>query len=47
MEYEDGSSYEGDWVNDKFEGHGTYLWANGLRYEGDYKDGLMEGKGTM
>lgn len=34
MNYEDGSSYEGCWVNDKFEGYGTYTWANGMKYEG-------------
>jgi len=47
MDYNDGASYEGEYVNDKFEGLGTYIWANGMKYEGEYKEDHMEGKGIM
>jgi hypothetical protein len=34
----DGDIYEGQWVNDKAEGKGTYSHANGAYYEGDWID---------
>ena len=39
--------YEGDWVNNKAEGNGKYIWENGEYYIGQEKNGLKEGKGTM
>ena len=30
----DMSSYEGEYFNDKANGKGLYIWANGDRYEG-------------
>ena len=33
MEYEDGVTYTGDWVNDNYEGHGVYVFKSGERYE--------------
>ena len=32
---------------DKFEGQGTYRWANGTVYVGSYKDGLPHGRNTI
>ena len=29
----EGNKYTGDMMNDKFEGEGVYIWANGNRYE--------------
>ena len=37
--------YEGDFVNDAFEGNGKYIWENGTYYIGEFKDGLINGKG--
>ncbi len=31
--YADGDKYTGDFVNDKKEGEGIYIWGNGNRYE--------------
>lgn len=36
MHYANGNSYEGDWVNGKFHGTGTYVWASGSYYKGEY-----------
>ena len=36
--------YEGDWVNDKFEGNGKYILENGVYYIGEYKNGLKNVK---
>ena len=37
--------YEGDFVNDKYEGYGKYIWENGEYYIGQEKNGLSHGKG--
>mgnify|MGYP006081588369 CR=1 FL=1 len=29
-----GDIYNGDWKNDKNEGQGEYIWANGNKYQG-------------
>jgi len=34
----DGDVYEGEWINDKAEGKGTYSHANGAYYEGAWLD---------
>ena len=39
--------YEGDWVNDDYEGHGKYINKNGDYYEGQFKNGLKNGKGKI
>jgi len=38
--------YEGDFVDGKMTGKGTYYWQDGDRYEGDFVDGVRTGKGT-
>ena len=37
--------FDGNYENGKFEGKGTYTWADGTKYEGEFKDGLKEGFG--
>jgi len=39
--------YEGDWHEDKMQGHGRYQFTSGAVYIGDWAKGKMEGKGTM
>lgn len=39
-------AYEGDWLYDQPEGHGTYTWASGNKYTGEWKSGNMHGYGT-
>ena len=40
------SGYQGEMVNGKKEGKGTYLFKNGDKYEGYWKNNKMEGKGV-
>jgi len=35
----DGSSYEGEWKNNKMSGNGVMTHPNGEKYEGEWKDG--------
>ena len=39
-------NYDGDWVNDKYEGFGA-LFNNGEKYTGDFKEGNYNGNGTL
>ena len=39
------SRYEGDWVDDKRHGRGTYHFANGDKCEGDWWDNRLLGMG--
>src|SRR6202035_3828672 len=44
--YSDGAPvYEGSWKNDRREGHGVYVSANGDRYEGGWKGDKQNGYG--
>ena len=47
LNYPDGSSYEGDFKNAKFEGKGILRCTSRYVYEGDFKDGKCEGEGTL
>lgn len=47
MKYDAGAVYEGDFVNDKYEGYGKYTWEDSDVYEGEWKDGERNGKGTF
>lgn len=44
--YADGGYYEGSWKNDKQDGTGVDVQANGERYEGDFRGGLKNGYGV-
>jgi len=37
--------YAGSWKNDKFHGHGVYLYDNFEIYEGDLNNGAKNGHG--
>ena len=37
--------YEGDFVNDKYEGNGKYIWEDDEYYIGQWKNSLFHGKG--
>ena len=44
--YKNGNiKYEGDFINDKYEGNGKYIYENGEYYIGEFKNGLKHGKG--
>ncbi|KAI3804395.1 hypothetical protein L1987_25897 [Smallanthus sonchifolius] len=38
--------YEGDWVDQKYDGYGVETWAKGSRYRGQYRQGLRHGFGV-
>jgi len=39
-----GTTYEGEWVNDKMSGRGTFTWPDGTTFVGDFVDNeMMEG----
>lgn len=40
-----GSSYEGETVENKFEGKGTYAFSNGDIYDGEFANDMLEGYG--
>ena len=40
-----GEEYDGEWVDDKMEGQGRYVFASGSTYTGNWKAGMMHGKG--
>jgi hypothetical protein len=42
----DGDVYEGEWQNDKANGHGVFTRKNGGRYDGKWKDDLQDGLGV-
>ncbi|KMZ68380.1 hypothetical protein ZOSMA_23G00320 [Zostera marina] len=37
--------YEGDWIDEKYDGYGVETWARGSRYRGQYRKGLRHGFG--
>ena len=47
LELDDGSSYEGDFVNCSRHGTGMFTLASGSRYEGNFKNGKRDGQGTF
>ncbi|KAL4199629.1 hypothetical protein AMTRI_Chr03g52160 [Amborella trichopoda] len=38
--------YEGEWVDEKYDGYGVETWARGSRYRGQYRQGLRHGYGV-
>ena len=48
MFYKNGENkYDGDFVNDKYEGNGKYIFENGEYYIGEWSNGQRHGKGAM
>lgn len=45
--WEDGRSYEGQYVDDKKEGFGIYVWPDGRKYEGWWRNGKQHGEGRF
>jgi len=45
--FKDGNIYEGNFIQDKFDGLGKYYNADGYYYFGEWKQGLKYGKGTQ
>ena len=45
--YEDGNKYEGELINGKRNGFGTYYFSSGSKYVGEWKNNLFEGQGKM
>ena len=42
-----GAEYVGEWRNGKFNGQGTFTFANGNKYVGEFRDGKFNGQGTV
>eukprot|EP00804_Cyclotella_cryptica_P016739 CCRYP_002034-RA/>CCRYP_002034-RA protein AED:0.26 eAED:0.26 QI:348/1/1/1/1/1/2/131/940 len=47
MTYDGGAVYEGDFVDDVYEGYGKYTWEDMDEYEGEWKAGERNGKGIF
>lgn len=43
--YLDKTVYEGTWDNDKINGEGTSIYANGNKYTGEFVNGKISGRG--
>ena len=39
--------YDGEFINDKREGKGKFIWEDGEYYIGEWKDALKHGKGII
>lgn len=45
--FPDGSKYEGQFLNGKIDGWGTWYYANGDKYVGTFRNNYAHGKGTL
>ena len=45
MKYFNSNVYDGEWVNDFFEGKGEYIWADGRKFVGTFKKDKIDGSG--
>ena len=45
MKYFNSNVYDGEWVNDFFEGKGEYIWADGRKFIGTFKKDKIDGSG--
>ena len=46
--YTNGNKYDGNFLEAKFNGHGTFTWSgNQKSYTGDFKSGAREGRGKL
>lgn len=45
--FQDGDTYTGEWLNNRFDGEGEFVWADsGTRYFGGWRNHKRHGKGT-
>ena len=47
MQYNDGSSYEGEQFNNLRDGYGKLIFKDGAYYEGGWHEDRMNGKGCL
>ena len=48
VQFSNGASYQGQWMNGKKDGRGILVWSNGAwRYEGTFKNDMKHGMGTL
>jgi hypothetical protein len=40
-------TYDGEWKNGFYDGHGIFTWTNGNKYEGQWKDNILNGCGVF
>ena len=43
--YTDGSTYEGEWLDDKRHGKGVMIYAEGNKYVGEWQNDMCHGQG--
>jgi len=46
VQYQDGHTYDGGWLNDEIHGQGLETWPDGEEYSGSYQYGFKHGKGV-
>jgi hypothetical protein len=44
IKFRNGDTYQGEWFNEKMQGHGIYTWADGDRFEGDWHNGKINAR---
>ena len=47
IHWQNGDTYEGQYVNGKRTGYGVYTFSTGDIYEGEWKDNLRHGEGVL
>jgi len=45
--YLSGTTYKGDFTNNKFNGEGEIVFYNGIKYKGSFSNGFFEGQGEL
>ncbi|XP_031667530.1 MORN repeat-containing protein 4 [Oncorhynchus kisutch] len=45
--FPDGSRYEGDFIQGKFQGAGVFSRFDGMKFEGEFKSGCVQGYGML
>lgn len=47
VSFQNGCTYEGQWVGNKKDGEGVQTWSDGAKYEGEWKMGERHGLGVF
>ena len=47
MIFNDGAEYNGNFINNNFNGYGNMKWQDGIEYKRNFKDNFFEGKGVL